>query len=71
MNAALDLKWGRLRLETIALAAPQSIRSTAVRVMVNNRQAPATLTADGSRLLVRLAGEAAIEAGQSIEISIS
>jgi hypothetical protein len=39
--------------------------------MVNNRQAQATLMAEGSRLLVRLAGAAAIEAGQRIEISIS
>ncbi|HEX4084048.1 MAG TPA: GH116 family glycosyl-hydrolase [Chthoniobacteraceae bacterium] len=71
LNAVLDLKWGRLRLRTIALTAPESMRPAAVRLTVSNREVQAALTAKSNQLLIHLAGEAAIEAGQRIEISIS
>jgi len=70
-RAAIDLKSGRLRLRTLALALADGAKPTKVSVTVGGKAAPATLKLDSGRATIALAEEATIRAGQKIEVAVS
>jgi uncharacterized protein (DUF608 family) len=70
-RAGIDLKCGRLRLKTLALAPADGAKPTKVSVTVDGKAAPATLKLDAGRATIALAQEATIQAGQKIEVILS
>ena len=70
-RAAIDLKSGRLRLKTLALALADGAKPTKVSVTVGGKAAPATLKLDSGLATIALAEEATIRAGQKIEVAVS
>jgi hypothetical protein len=65
------LKWGELRVRTVALAFPETARPRNVRTMIEGRLAQSTHSWNGGRLLIVLAKEAQIRANQALEIRLS
>jgi hypothetical protein len=63
------LKWGRLRVKTLAFALPAGTRPARVHVTRNGRPLSAVHSLAGECLLITLAQEAEITANQKLEIS--
>jgi uncharacterized protein (DUF608 family) len=65
----VDVKWGRLRLRTLAFAVPGA---TATRVSVNaaGSSIPATFGTKGERVEISFGSEVVLKAGQALEIMI-
>ncbi|MFO0829583.1 MAG: GH116 family glycosyl hydrolase [Phycisphaerales bacterium] len=69
MQASLDVRYGTLTLRTVALELPAGQRGTSVRVTVDDRDAPATLTMDGRRCTIDLGP--AIEISRGVRVSVT
>jgi len=73
--AAVEVKWGRLRLKTLVLevleGAQEDARPKSVTVKVAGRAVEAALAKEGERLAITLATEADIPAGQKLEVLIA
>jgi len=69
-RATLEVKWGRLRLRTLALAVANTKRAPVMVVTVNNRRVAAKTALEGNRLLITLADEAIIQADEKMEVTI-
>lgn len=67
----VSVKYGRLRLRTLALAAPGNVRAGAVHVLVNGRGVTARHTRTGARVVLTLEQETVLAAGQKIEVGVS
>ncbi len=81
MKAEVAVKWGRLRLKILALALPQTpprasgrtsgqAPQKTVKVTRNGRAVAAQSTTEGSRLLITLATETVLRAGQKLEVAV-
>jgi hypothetical protein len=70
-NAEIRMKWGKLRLKTLALQLPEATILSRVRVAVNGNNLPAELTLTGQQAYIRFKSEAFVEAGKAISIEIS
>ncbi len=68
LRAELLMRWGRLRLKTIALAVPQ--QPSSVRVLVDGQQIGATHQWNDRRLTILLDEESSISAGQKMAIEV-
>ncbi|MCX7009467.1 MAG: GH116 family glycosyl hydrolase, partial [Kiritimatiellaeota bacterium] len=69
-KSQIALKWGALRLRTLALELPEKARASFVRVQLDGVKVGAQLKQDGRRLLIMLDAEARLRAGQSLEVSV-
>ena len=67
-TAVLTLRWGKLRVNTLALAATAA---TAVQVTLNGKALAVKFAADGPRLLITLDAAANLAAGDKLEVAIS
>ena len=70
-RAELALRYGRLRLRTLALAAPAGSAVRGVRALLDQRPVPCRLAERDGRLLVRLEEAATLQAGQTLTIEIA
>ena len=70
-HVELRLKWGTLRLTTLALQLPQDRNPAQVRVTVAGNDVPATLAITERRADIRLQREVRLDAGQSAEVVIA
>ncbi len=70
-NCRILLKWGELRVRTIALAVPETAHPKNVKVTIAGRVAESSHSQSGSRLLITLGVEAEIRVNQPIEIRVS
>jgi len=70
-TAEIRVKWGRLRLKTLALALLGGKTARAVHVSVGGQSIAATHTVDGHRLLVTLGEEIVLKAGDSLEVIVA
>jgi uncharacterized protein (DUF608 family) len=74
MHAALIVKYGDLRVRTIALALPEQVPAAAVNVTAkshgSDRNLDHTHTLSGRQLTITLAKDAHVSAGESLEIAI-
>lgn len=68
-QAAVHLRFGKLRLRSLALAA--SSAPSAVRVTVNGNAIPARHAFQAGRVLVTLASDSQLSAGDKLEIALS
>ena len=70
-KAQVTLKWGKLRLKTIALGLPQGVKVGSVVVTVAGKAVEAGHVVTGGRITVTLAEEANLQPGQAIEIAVA
>jgi len=68
MKAEIAVKWGKLRLKTLALALPENSKPPKISVTLDGKPVRATHTQDAHRLHISLAAEANLEAGHSLGI---
>lgn len=66
----LEVKWGRVRLRTLAVAVPEASHARQVTVTMGGKPAEALLTQEGTRCEIKLAADLTLSAGQSLEVSI-
>lgn len=67
-QASLAVKWGRLRLRTLALDVPAEIDAARLAVTVAGKPVPAAARREGTRVLLTLAAETTLNAGERIEV---
>ncbi|HEY3320270.1 MAG TPA: GH116 family glycosyl-hydrolase [Planctomycetota bacterium] len=70
-RASLDLKWGKLKLKTIALELPANAKPAKVTVTVGGNAVAAQHAVEGSRAMITLAEAANLQAGQVMEIALA
>lgn len=68
LRAQIQLKWGCLRLKTLALALPKDVPGERVKVTLDRRAVPATAAVKEGRLIVTFAGEQIVRAGRKLEV---
>jgi hypothetical protein len=66
----LDLRWGKLRLKTLAFDLPAGTRASDVRVTVNGKAVEARSATKDHRVSITLAEPAVIAAHQNIEVML-
>jgi uncharacterized protein (DUF608 family) len=71
LEAAVELKWGSLRLRTLALVLPNGVAGNHVTVGVGGKAIAFAADASGGRVRITLADELVLQAGQSLEIHIA
>jgi len=71
LNSELALKWGRLRVLTLALEMRPGKSPTSVKVALGPQALSASLKLEGRRVLVTMAQEAVVNAGQTLQITVS
>jgi hypothetical protein len=69
-NAQIALKWGQLRLKTLALAVPQQLQSSPLKIAVGGRVLAATVTSQSNCLLLTLAPEVTLASGETLAIEM-
>lgn len=67
-RCAIEVAHGRLRLKTLALELPEGSQNSRVQVLVGGRRVASSSAMSGRRLLVTLAAEAVVQAGQRVEV---
>jgi hypothetical protein len=70
MDATLALKYGRLRVRSIALTVPEKIPATSVNVALKGREIEVTHALTDRKLTITLAADTHVSAGESFQISI-
>jgi non-lysosomal glucosylceramidase len=69
-RAKLDIRWGRLRLRSLALELPAGVRPTKVTARLGDRTVAATHAVDAGRCTVTFASEITLPEGSSLEVLI-
>jgi uncharacterized protein (DUF608 family) len=67
---AVQLRWGKLRLRSLAVEVPGEEGVKIVRVKMDGQRVEVRVRQEGRRLLLTWAEEARIEAGQKIEVEV-
>jgi len=70
-TATIELKWGKLRLRTLALAPAQNRVPSHAVVTVNGKQIPARVTFMDERARINLSRDAIVEQGGRIEVQLA
>ncbi len=66
----ISVKFGRLVLRALAFTLGENVKPSAVEVLLGGRALKASHALEGNRLTVSLSSEAALQAGQTLEVSI-
>lgn len=69
-TARVELRWGRLRLASLALAVPPEVDRGTVRARLGKRTLGLYVQSDGPRLVVHLDEEVTLNAGEVFEVQI-
>ena len=67
-NAELQMKWGKLRLKSLSLPAPKNGSVESVKVTIDGKPVSAKASIENQKLLVRLADEQTLAAGQKLTV---
>jgi uncharacterized protein (DUF608 family) len=67
----IAVKWGQLRVRTLAFAVPADAKPAKVAVTAGGRALQAAHQVEDGRVLVTLAAEATVAAGQAVEVAIA
>jgi hypothetical protein len=70
LEAAIELKWGSLRLRTLALALPNGVAGNHVTVSVGGKAVAFAADTSGGRIRITLSDDLVLHAGHSLEIHI-
>jgi uncharacterized protein (DUF608 family) len=68
---AVEVRWGRLRLRELVFEVPAGAVPARIEVALGGKALAASHSLDGQRLVVRLAGEASVLAGETLEVRVS
>jgi len=68
---AIELKWGKLRLRSLAFALAEKANPKSVRVTANGAEVACKHRVENGKVVIDLAAEAVIQAGQKIEVAIA
>lgn len=71
MTATLDMKHGALRLSTLNLTLPGTLKGTAVTVKAGGRTLPATLAQEGSKVTISLGEFLMLKEGETVTFTIA
>lgn len=71
LHAAVDLKWGRLRLSTLALSLPPARTAKAVRTTLAGRPVATTFAQQGTRLILAFSAGVTVQEGQTLAAAVS
>lgn len=66
----IELKWGKLRLRSLAFDLPRDSKAASVAVAAHGKSLASTHVMEGSRLRIKLSEELILAAGESVEIAI-
>ncbi len=67
----LGVRWGRVRLRTLALEAAEAAAPQAARVRLDGQELVATSRREGRRWVVELAAPVTVAAGQTLEVTLA
>jgi hypothetical protein len=70
-KAELEIKWGRLRLKTLALAPGPALAAPQAVVTLAGQALAASLATQNGRAVITLADEVTLFAGQKLEITLT
>jgi non-lysosomal glucosylceramidase len=70
-HQAVEVKWGKLSLKTLAFEVPQGGRVNQIRVSSDGQPAEATHVQEGQRVVVTLAREVELNEGQLLEVILT
>jgi uncharacterized protein (DUF608 family) len=70
VDAAVGLKYGSLRVRSIALTLPEKLTAASVRVRVHDKTLEAAHALSDRKLTITLAVDARVSAGESLQIAI-
>ena len=71
IKAAIAVKWGKLRLRTLALALGEHKFANAVKVTINGRAVGHQFAQTGERLLITLDRQATVSADDKVEVVVT
>jgi uncharacterized protein (DUF608 family) len=69
-RATVEVRWGRLRLRSLALELPAGMRADKVTVLAGDRNVTAARKTDGSRLTLTFTEEVVLPAGASLQVRV-
>jgi uncharacterized protein (DUF608 family) len=69
-RATVEVRWGRLRLRSLALELPAGAKPARVAVKAGEREVAAEHRVDGTRLLLTLTDEIVVPAGGSLQVLV-
>ena len=69
-RSQVSLKWGTLRLKTLALAVPERLRNAIVKVSAAGRPVKVTAAPQNDRLLLTFAQDVTLAAGETLVVDI-
>jgi hypothetical protein len=67
----IELKWGKLRLRTLAFALADKANPKGVRVTANGAEVAFKHRIDNGKAVIDLAAETVLQTGQTIEVAIA
>ena len=70
-KSQIALKWGKLRVKTLAFEATGSLKPTKAVVSINGENVPAEVRTEGQRISITLAEFKTISQGQSINVTLT
>jgi non-lysosomal glucosylceramidase len=68
-KAEVEMKYGQLRLKTLALTLPANLKPQKVSAVLAGKTVPATLAVRDGRCLVQFAAEVTIATGKTLQVS--
>jgi hypothetical protein len=66
----IEVKWGKLRLKSLAFALPENAKPTVIRVTLAGNDVRAKYTVHDDRIAIDLESETTIKNGEALEIVI-
>ena len=67
----IEVRWGRLRLRTVAVEIPADCEPSGVEVAVGDRTLTCTWTRTGDRVVVTLDDEAVVNEGEALDFRVT
>jgi hypothetical protein len=71
LSATLDVRWGQLRLRSLALELAANIQAKTATVKAGGRVVAAELGQEGRRVVLTLARDVRLNAGQRLEVEVA
>ena len=71
MEAALDLRYGKLRLKTLSLVLPQGSDVQAAKVEVDGTDKPVAVSRQGDWISLVFSSDLLLSAGQNLKVTIA
>jgi hypothetical protein len=71
LTATIELKWGRLRLNSLEFAVPENTNPTQATVTVAGQSPTVTMEANAGHVRIAFAAPVTLAAGQSLQVQIA